>query len=91
MSIFSQNKSFYGQPFRLTPKQQGDPMGTLKELLGNFRLEEIRESLATLLEVAITSENLEYQEPTERANAIYTVEQVEMIVEAAYLLQRGLL
>jgi hypothetical protein len=86
MSIFSQNSSFYGQPFRLTAEQKTEPLKVLRELFNDFRLEEIREVLAAFFEVAITTENTEFVTPRQRSNALASCRQIEEILEAAYIL-----
>ena len=86
MSIFKRNKEFYNTPFRLTDEQKKNPIKALQDLFGSVDLADSRETLADLIHVALITDNLYFDEPRKRSDAIFVCRQIEKTLEAAYLL-----
>jgi hypothetical protein len=86
MNYFEQNRDFYDQPAHLTEEQRKEPLKVIESFFSDYDLSEVRESLGALLEVALTSENLEFSEPGQRADVLYFCKQLEELIEAAFIL-----
>ncbi|MEI9807733.1 MAG: hypothetical protein WDO16_07575 [Bacteroidota bacterium] len=88
MNIYIQNKTFYGQPIRLTEEQKKDPEKVFSVFFSDFDLYEIRERLAEWLECGLTSDNDEYAEANQRGSLLTMYERLEELIEAAYILSK---
>lgn len=89
MSIYRQNQAFFNQPYLLTEEQKQQPLEVIKHFFSTLKLYQAREDLATLKNVALISENLEFEEATKRADIIVFFDRIEELLEAAYLLIHG--
>ncbi|HEX7904394.1 MAG TPA: hypothetical protein VF487_10975 [Chitinophagaceae bacterium] len=87
MSLYDQNENFYSKPYRLTEDQKKQPLKIIDDFFDNIRLHEVRKAIDTLLKVALTTDNDEFSEPGQRASVMFFCQQLEELIEAAYLLQ----
>lgn len=88
MSIYDQNKAFFSQPYRLTPEQIENPVSVFANFFDILHLHQVREELSNLLFVALTCENETYERPMEREDLLNLRDQLEEVLEAAWLLWR---
>ena len=86
MSPFLTHPAFYNRPIRLEPEQAQQPMDVINRYFGAMRLAEVRETLGNLVETALVTDNVAFSEWRDRADLISFHEQLEMLVEACYLL-----
>ncbi|MDP4151339.1 MAG: hypothetical protein Q8927_01460 [Bacteroidota bacterium] len=76
------------QIMRLDEDQRQDPMGVLEYCFDNYRLEEWKDLLREMLEVCLTTDNVEFAEAEQRAGLLQQCKELEGMVEAAWLLLR---
>ena len=77
-----------GQPMRLDEDQRQDPMGVLEYCFENYRLEEWKDLLREMVEVCLTTDNVEFGEVDQRAGLLQQCKELEGLVEAAWLIVR---
>ena len=87
MSLYDQNKDFFSKPYHLTDEQKKQPLKVIQEFFDNTRLHEARETIASLLKVALTTDNDEFAEPDQRASLMFFCQQLEELIEAAFILK----
>lgn len=87
MSYYERHKDFFDRPFRLSQKQQKNPVETFDEFFEDFPLWLCREDLEKWLNVALTSENDEYVRARGRSSVVFFREKLEELIEAAYILK----
>lgn len=78
----------YNQPIRLTEKQLHEPERILKEFFSWYHLDDFRELLWEWMQVAMTAENSVYETSKERSNLMFFYRNIELLVEAAYVLRQ---
>jgi hypothetical protein len=88
MSIYDQNKAFFSQPYRLTAEQMQNPVSVFENFFDTLHLHQVREELSNLIFVALTCENETYDQPMEREDLLYLRDQLEEVLEAAWLVWR---
>lgn len=86
MSIYQQNKAFFSQPYRLSAAQQLNPVSVFETFFDCHHLHQAREALADMMFVAISSQNEFYSLPRQREDVMYFRQQLEEVLEAAWLL-----
>jgi len=87
MELFDSHPEFYNKPIWISEKT--DPLTTIKRFFEDYTLSEIRCILWEWFEVAVTSENDTYSEPEERANLLCQYHNIEILIEAAYILSNS--
>lgn len=85
MSPYSEHPQFYNQPIWLSDKQKSNPCGVLASFFDDHRLSELREFLYQVSETCLTSEEPPFSEARKRADFLYYQRQVEILLEAAYV------
>jgi hypothetical protein len=86
MSIFSSHKEFYNQPIKLSEDQKKNPAEVLENFFGDYSLCDCREQLTEWLDCALTTNNPQFSEATERNTISTFAEKLERLIEAAYIL-----
>ncbi len=71
----------------MTEDQKKQPLKVINEFFDNTRLHEVRETIASLLKVALTTDNDEFSEPEQRASVVFFCQQLEELIEAAFILK----
>lgn len=87
MSQYKQNKDFYNTPYLLTEEQKKQPLTVIEDFFSYVHLHQAREILADLLHIALTSDSDEFHTGQDRSRIICFCNQVEQLIEAAYLLK----
>jgi hypothetical protein len=85
MTQFDIHSEFYDHPIRLKDEK---PKDVIKNFFGAYKLSEIRAHLWNMVEVAITSENYVFDESRERDKLIWFYQQIEELIEAAYMISQ---
>jgi hypothetical protein len=88
MNLFLSQAEFYDLPIRISQELQENPMAALQEFYSFYPLSEIRQSLWDLLETALTSRNLVFAESEKREEIVLFYEQLEKMLEGAYILYK---
>jgi hypothetical protein len=70
----------------LTDEEINNPKRVIKAFFEDYHLSESRQHLWDLLETAVTSSNTKYEEAAERSKLLYFYQQVEKLLEAAYVI-----
>ena len=83
---FKAHKSFYDQPILLSKEQMKKPVGVFTYYFSAVRLHEIRADLAKLQQCALVTDNEYFAEPEQRASIVNALQQLEELVEAAWVL-----
>lgn len=86
MHNFNLYSEFYNQPILLTEEEKIDPLPVIRSFFEDVKLIEVRTHLYNLLEVALTTPNTIYDEASERGSVVCFVNQLERMVEAAFVL-----
>jgi len=86
MSPFLEQKEPFDQVLRLGKEEQRDPYAVVERFFGDYRLHECRHYLWTMVETCLTTDNVEFSDPDERANLLLRYRELERLVEAVYLL-----
>jgi hypothetical protein len=86
MSPFLEQKELFDQVLRLGKEEQRDPYAVIERFFGDYRLHECRHYLWAMVETCLTTDNVEFSDPDERANLLLRYRELERLVEAVYLL-----
>ncbi|HEY4060403.1 MAG TPA: hypothetical protein VGM30_00805 [Puia sp.] len=86
MSPFLEQKELFDQVLRLGKGEQRDPYSVIERFFGDYRLHECRQYLWAMVETCLTTDNVEFNDPEERANLLLRYRELEKLVEAGYLL-----
>ncbi|WEK36654.1 MAG: hypothetical protein P0Y53_03995 [Candidatus Pseudobacter hemicellulosilyticus] len=84
-----QRTEWFNQPIRLTEKQRQDPGAILRDFFTWYHLDDLREILWEWMQVGLTTDNEVYQNGRDRSNLLFFCKNIEMLIEAAFLLQDG--
>lgn len=76
----------YNHPLLLTAEEIKDPLLVLKAFYEDYHLSELRQTLWQMGETCLTTDNHYYNKPTDRADLIQRVKDLEKILEAASIL-----
>lgn len=87
MHDFNLHSEFYNQPILLTEEEQKKTLLSIREFFENISLLEVRILLNSLLEVALSTNNTLFSEAADRDTALYLINQLEKLVESAYIIQ----
>lgn len=88
-NVFKQNSAFFGEPYLLTPEQQKNPVSVFNSFFDSMALEEARQCIKELKEAALTSDLQTFSTPRDREDVMYVCWQLEMLIEAAFLVKRN--
>ena len=86
MSPFFEQKELFDQVLRLGKREQLDPYSVIERFFGDYRLHECRHYLWAMVETCLTTDNVEFSDPEERANLLLRYKDLEGLLEAGYLL-----
>lgn len=89
MQPYDLHPEFYNHPIWLTEEEKLKPIIVIKQFFVDVRLIEVRENLAKMLEVCMTTSNSLYNEAQERDVALYFWKQFEKLAEAVYQLNEN--
>jgi hypothetical protein len=91
MKTLNNHPKWHNQPLRLTSKEMRKPHIVIEDFFDCYHLQDVRDILWRWLEAVISSPQNISSEPLERSNHIYFYENVERIIEAAYVMKRKML
>ena len=80
MHHFEENQEFFNKPV-LTGTR--DPFGIIRTFFEDIQMYEVRQKLWNLVEVAITSNTIQFAEAEDRQSLLYFYNRVEELIEAA--------
>ena len=86
MHYFLSNPVLFDRPLYLTQEEQVQPDRVLTQFCMDYRLHELRGYQWSEMEVCLTTENITFQEPDQRADLIYRHQRMEKVLEAIFLL-----
>jgi hypothetical protein len=86
MSQFLEQSGLFDQVIRLGAEEQKDPFLMIDRFFTDYRLHEWRHNLWTMVEVCLTTDNVEFSDPEERANLLLRYNDLEKLLEAAWLI-----
>ena len=86
MSQFLENKELYDRVLLLNEKEKSNPLGVLEQFFDDYRLHEYRDTLWTMVETCLTTNNTPYDDPEERANLLLRHNDFLRVLEAGTLL-----
>lgn len=87
MRHFKLHPAFYDKPVCLGDAQLQQPMQVLQDFFSSYSLSEIRQAVWDMAEAALTTDNHLFDTAEERAHVTEFCRQLEMVLEAAYMLQ----
>jgi hypothetical protein len=87
MSQFLEQPGLFDQVIRLGEEERKTPLMVLERFFEDYRLHECRHHLWTMVQACLTTDNEVFNEPTERADLLLRYEDLEKLVEAAWLLR----
>lgn len=76
----------YNIPVHLSEKQQRKPTKVLRHFFTCYHLQEVREQIEDIIKVAMSSDCPEYEQPDDRSRFMFFVENLNLLVEGAYLM-----
>ena len=76
-------------PNNTSPKEGLQPAKVLSLFFEDFNLPEVRDTLWQLVEVAITTNNAEFDEPEDRAELLCLYSRLGELIEAACIINEG--
>lgn len=85
MQAYKRKKS-YNKPLRLSRKQRKHPARVIRDFYTWYHLGDVRHLLQEWLEVAITTENAQFETARDRSTLLFFCRNIELMAEAAYLL-----
>ena len=83
-----QRTSLYNQPVRLTQEQMADPDSVLNDFFSWYHLDDLRQMLWEWMQAAMITDNGIYETSKERSNLLFFYRNMELLVEAAYLIRQ---
>jgi hypothetical protein len=86
MTIHRQSKDYFKKSYCITEELQQAAVQVLSDFFDYMHLQNARQALADMLEVALITSSEKFDQPVQRANAIYFCKKLEELVEAAYVL-----
>jgi len=88
MHIYSNHSGFFDQCLMLCEEEMENPDRVISEFFEEFHLSDVREHLAQLVEIALITQNNYFQDARERDKILWFTRRLEMLAEAANLLER---
>lgn len=89
MSYFLQYREIYDHPLMLSETELQDPVLALLTIFSDNSLSEIRDQLAMVVEVCVTTANEQFKEAESRYKLVSTQRALERLAEAAMVLPRA--
>jgi hypothetical protein len=89
MKTLNNHPQLYNQPLRLSDEQWQNPILAIDNFFECYHLHEVREILWNWLVEVLSSPHGISSNPLERSNHIYFYEKIELLVEAAYIIQKN--
>ncbi|HXD76754.1 MAG TPA: hypothetical protein VN616_03045 [Puia sp.] len=86
MSKFLQQRELFDKVLLLNEEEKSDPLLVVERFFGDYRLNECRHQLWTMVETCLTTENDNYTDPAERGNLLHHYRDLERLLEASMLL-----
>jgi hypothetical protein len=86
MSQFLEQSGLFDQVIRLGAEEKEAPFLTINRFFNDYRLHEWRHNLWTMVEICLTTDNAEFNDPQERANLLLRYDDLEKLLEATWLL-----
>ncbi len=87
---YNSNPLWHSQPLRLTPTQTQNPNLVLNDFFECYHLHEVREIMWQWVTEAVSSPHSRSNDPHERNNYLFFYEKMESLVEAAWIMNRGI-
>lgn len=88
MRTYNKHPQWFNQPLRLSEEEKQNPALVLDAFFECYHLNEVRELLWNWLVEVISSAHGISNDPHERNNHVYFYEQLEALVECAYIMQK---
>ncbi len=88
MRTINHHPKWLKQPLRLTEEDRQNLFVVLDNFFSCYSLQDVREMLWDWLVTALASDSSNYDNGTDRSNLIFLYENLETLVEAAYLLMK---
>jgi hypothetical protein len=85
MYQYLSHSQFYDQPVLLTKEEIAYPHKILERFFEDYRLGEIHHFNWEMVETCLTTDNVPYSEPEERASLLTRFKDMGKVFEAAYL------
>lgn len=86
MSNFLEHAEIFNNPLLLSEKEIENPSSVLKKFCRDYKLADSKQSNWDQLQTCLTTDNVPYAEPKERANLMYRHERLEKLLEAVFLI-----
>jgi len=87
MQAFLQNPTIFSQPIRLATAQQQNPTEVLHCFFKAYSLAAAKQHLANCVAIALSTDNLHYDQAEDRAELLRFYGLIEEVLEAAYLMK----
>jgi hypothetical protein len=88
MRSLNNHPQWHNQPLRLNDEQRRNPVIVIDEFFDCYHLQEVRKILWDWTVEVVSSHRSIASDPKERNNHLYFYEKIEMLVEAALIIQR---
>lgn len=88
MRALNKHPDWYNQPLRLTEEERQNPRLVIETFFESYHLQEVREILWKWMVEIVSSSRSISQEGKQRNDHIYFYEQMEALVEAAFLINQ---
>ena len=85
MLPYSEHPIFYNHSIYLSAEQKNNPYGVLIRFFQDHRLVDLRIHLSQVSETCLSSDEPPFDEGVKRADLLYYQQQLEIILEAAFL------
>ena len=89
MSQFLEKKELFDTILLLKDDEKQNPIGVIERFFSDYRLHEWRDTLWTMVETCLTTDNAEFSSPDERGNLLQRYRDLERFLEAGTLLLQG--
>jgi hypothetical protein len=86
MSQYLEQPALFDQVIRLGMEERKEPLRVFERFFGDYRLYEWRHHLWTMVEACLTTDCIEFGEGEDRANLLLRYEDLEKLLEAAWLI-----
>jgi hypothetical protein len=83
------NRTFFSEPYILTPEQKQNPLLVIYSFFDCQHLEQARENLSELLRAVLTGDLSSFTTPRDREDAIYFCQKIEELMEGAFLVLKN--
>jgi len=76
----------YDRGSLLTAEERKTPLNKLQELVFDYKFHELHELISTMVEICLTTDNIEFSESLDRADLLDQGRHLLKTVEVAYIL-----